>query len=571
MTLPPSLLHARELVAELIAQGVRHVVLSPGSRSAPLAYAAYCAAQAGQLDIHVKIDERGAAFLALGLAKGGQGPAAVITTSGTAVANLHPAFLEAHHAQAPLLVLSADRPHELRGTGANQTTDQVDIFGSAARLSIDLPAPDDQTEVAETRLAVTRAVLAARGTVAHHPGPVQLNCGFREPLAPTATQLQELSQWFKTLTANADAAPAAAPSNPVADTQTLELDEVEAEPYTVVIAGDSAGPEARVCAQRNGWPLIAEPSAHVVGLAHGPLVLSHAQHLTNSVKQVIVFGRPTLTRQVQRLLAAPGVSLMTVANGIAPYVDPSRRAARVWTSVPVQWQDANAPLSAVKSEWDTKWKQASKSIAEVIDRQVAQHTDAAVQRTALAVTQSLTTTPLLFVGASSPIRDLDLYGRKPYGSTILANRGLAGIDGTVSTALGIALAAGKPMRALMGDLTFLHDIGGLLREPGAPQVDLDIVVLNDHGGAIFDGLEHGQAGDSALFERVFTTPQRADLAHLCAGYGITHVVCEPKDLPALLASEPTGLRAIEVPLNPADRSVAATRLGAELTAMLTKG
>ena len=559
MTLPPSILHARELVAELIAQGVRHVVLSPGSRSAPLAYAAYCADRAGLLTVHVKIDERGAGFLALGLAKGGQGPAAVITTSGTAVANLHPAVLEAHHAQVPLLVLSADRPHELRGTGANQTTDQVDLFGPAARLSIDLPAPDVHTDTALTRAATARAVAAARGTASHHRGPVQINCGLREPLAPTAAELAELAGYFGALDGPVTAA-------------TLELPPfdfdtaaIEAIGTTVVIAGDGAGLEAAHCATRNGWPLIAEPSARVVGLAHGPLVLAHARPLTEQVTQVLVFGRPTLTRQVQRLMATAD-QLVIVADSAAPYVDPGRRATRVLPAVPQPW--LTAPDRPRSNPWLQDWQQASDAAGTLIDAQVREFPDATAQRVALAVTDSLAALPTLFVGASSPIRDLDLYGRRPAGEGVLANRGLAGIDGTVSTALGIALGLGEPMRALMGDLTFLHDIGGLLREPGALGVDLDIIVLNDHGGAIFDGLEHGQTGDRVLFERVFTTPQHARLERLCAGYGVAHLACAPADLAGVLAETPVGLRVIEVPLDPRDRPVAARRLAGELTRVL---
>lgn len=567
MSLPPSLLHARELVAELIAQGVRHVVLSPGSRSAPLAYAAYCAAQAGLLEVHVKIDERSGAFLALGIAKGAAGPVAIITTSGTAVANLHPAFLEAHHGQVPLVILSADRPHELRGTGANQTTDQVGIFGTAARLSIDLPAPTQGDDPAHTRAVAARAVATARGTTTNHPGPVQLNCGFREPLAPSAQELVELADYFAALAANASVGV----TNDGGETPGIgqmpaafDTTELESVATTVVIAGDGAGPEAAFCAQRNGWPLIAEPSAQVKGLIHGSLILKHADDLLEQVTQVLVFGRPTLTRQVQQLMAKPAVNLVIVADSAAPYVDPGRRAALVLTAVPNRWQAPPSQSSETVTPWLEQWQGASNTIAKIIDAHVSGHADTTAQQIALAVSGSCRHSTAVFLGASSPIRDLDLYGRLPQGATVLANRGLAGIDGTVSTALGLALGLGLPVRAIMGDLTFLHDIGGLLREPDAPQVDLDIVVLNDHGGAIFDGLEHGQAGDRGLFNRMFTTPQYANLSQLCAGYGIAHDTVLPAELAAALSEAPNGLRVIEVPLDPADRPSAAARLAVEI-------
>lgn len=572
MSLPPSLLHARELVAELIVQGVRHVVLSPGSRSAPLAYAAYCAAEAGLLEVHVKIDERSGAFLALGIAKAGPGPAAIITTSGTAVANLHPAFLEAHHGQVPLVVLSADRPHELRGTGANQTTDQVGIFGTAARVSIDLAAPTQDTDPALTRAATAQAVVTARGTTTNHPGPVQLNCGFREPLAPSAQELIDLGGFF---TAISPTAPIDATRDRGKKLGIFDVTKLESVATTVVIAGDGAGPEAALCAQTNGWPLIAEPSAQVRGLAHGSLILKHAGYLVEQVTQVLVFGRPTLTRQVQQLIARPAVNLVIVGDSAAPYVDPGRRASLVLPIIATPWgvqseRDQDAVTPWLDTPWLEQWQSRSDTIAKIIDAHVSQHADTTTQQVALAVSRSSPHTPVLFLGASSPIRDLDLYGRLPQGVTVLANRGLAGIDGIVSTALGIALGLGQPVRAIMGDLTFLHDVGGLLREPGAPKVDLDIVVLNDHGGAIFDGLEHGEVGNRDLFNRVFTTPQHANLSQLCAGYGITHESVLPVELTAALSHVPNGLRVIEVPLDPADRLCAAARLTTEIAEALAK-
>lgn len=567
LNLPPSLRTAQLILQELIAQGVRHVVLSPGSRSAPLAYAAYCAMQAGKLDVHVKIDERSAGFFALGLAKASGVPAAVVTTSGTAVANLHPAVLEAHHSCVPMIVLSADRPHELRGTGANQTTEQMGMFRAATRLAVDLPAPHAQTSDASVLAVVTRAVAAARGLGTNHRGPVQLNCGFADPLAPTAEQLGQLQSAFTR-------------AAPVVHTQLLrfgahqdritgesaapQIASIESEPHTVVIAGDTAPAAAGQVARSQGWPLLAEPSSTLAnqGIAHGPLILDHAGGLVDQIKQVIVFGRPTLTRQIQRLMANPAVKLVVVTHSGAPFVDPSRTADAVLFGVPDRWYEAR--LAVEDTTWADAWVATATTVTQVLAQLRREDDTFAPQTIAQHLADSVGQVNLLMVGSSSVIRDLDLYATWPGPAQIYANRGLAGIDGTISTALGIATAVRRPMRAVMGDLTFLHDVGGLLNAGQDQGVNLDIIVVNDGGGAIFAGLEHGRAGNPALFEQMFTTPHTADIEKLCAGYGVAHVICEPQDLPVLLSSEPTGLRVIEVPLTPADRSVAATRLGGEI-------
>lgn len=563
MTLPPSLRSAQLILQELIAQGVRHVVISPGSRSAPLAYAAYCAQQAGKLEVHVKIDERSAGFFALGLGKASGVPAAVVTTSGTAVANLHPAVLEAHHASVPMIVLSADRPHELHGTGANQTTEQRGMFGSAVRLAVDLPAPSDKTADASVLAVVARAIAATLGMGTGYRGPVQMNCGFADPLAPTADQLALLRKAFDEL-------------RPEPHTQLLRfgahqdrftgasaaprIASIEAEPYTVVIAGDSAPQAASQLARSQGWPLIAEPSSSVVsqGVPHGPLVLEHAADLVAQTRQVIVFGRPTLTRQVQRLMAHPDTKLVVVTDSGAPFVDPSRTADAVLFGIPDRWYEARSAVG--EPHWADAWGTASAKITRALGELTGVAPTFAAHEIAQHVADSVLNTSLLLVGSSSVIRDLDLYATWPAPAQIYANRGLAGIDGTVSTALGIAASVGKPMRAIMGDLTFLHDIGGLLNAIADPGADLDIIVINDQGGAIFAGLEHWRAGDPALFDQMFTTPHAADLGKLCAGYGVDHVKVAPQELGTALQHAPHGIKVIEVMLEAENRKRAQERL-----------
>jgi 2-succinyl-5-enolpyruvyl-6-hydroxy-3-cyclohexene-1-carboxylate synthase len=556
----PAVDAARALVRHLVSLGVRDVVLSPGSRSAPLAYAVAAAAQGGLIDLHVRIDERTAAFLALGLSRGagldGLGtdpaPVAVITTSGTAVANLHPAVLEAHHRGVPLVLLTADRPAEKRGTGANQTTEQVGIFAGAVRYGADVPAPDGRPgEIDDMLATVTRAVSAATGARTVHPGPVHLNLAFRPPLVPQV----------------APGPLAAAPAGADEGAQSVRVVPVRVAAPDVeipdlgpalVVAGDGAGPLARRVAEERGWPLIAEPSS---GAAGGPNLVPAAAVALPAVAtgavDVVVFGRPTLTRPVQQLLASSEVRLIVVAPGAGPWPDEWHRAAFVLPAVPDAWLDRAHPgaTTGENATFLDRWCRIGAAAAEQV--RAAADGDAptglAVARCVLRASDS---TDVLVVGSSSPIRDLDtvtgIDGGEP--PTIVANRGVAGIDGTVSTAIGVALAAarsGRRTRALMGDLTFLHDVGGLLRGPAEATPNLRIVVVNDNGGAIFATLEPGAlAGTETVFERVFATAHGADLAALCAGYGVGHRrVRTITELVEALAEPEQGIEVIEVPVD----------------------
>lgn len=601
MTLAPSVASAHELVRSLVLLGVRDVVLAPGSRSAPLAYALAIAAR-GPLRLHVRVDERDAGFLALGLARAGQAraeravgpacplapPVAVVTTSGTAVANLHPAVLEAHHAGVPLLVLTADRPHELRGTGANQTADQVGIFGTAVRLGVDVPAPTGSAgELQDLRTVVTRAVAAATGARTLQPGPVHLNLAYREPLAPDAAGLAELAELSGGLTG----APGPAGRRGPLPRGLVEVapavrgalgDPVGAadEPATLVVAGDGAGAVARAVAEARGWPLLAEASS---GSAGGPnLVAAHrlvlgSSELVDSVRQVVVVGRPTLSRPVQQLLGRPEVRVVVVAPGSGPWPDAARSAAVVLPDVPASWLETpeagGSPRTGATVEpgagtWLGTWQRASARAAGVVDRWVGDAGAGPLDALQVAAAVAAASGPrdVLVVGSSNPVRDLDLVARWAEPPVVVANRGLAGIDGTVSTVVGVALgvqdarsapAAGGPgpvVRALLGDLTFLHDVGGLLTGPHEPSADVQVVVVNDDGGSIFATLEHGRTGDTDLFERVFATPHGANLGLLCAGYGVQHdLVHDAGRLRAALAHPPHGVSVLEVQVERASR------------------
>lgn len=515
MTEQPATRTARELVAALVGQGVGDVVLCPGSRSAPLAYALGAAERAGWLSLHVRADERSAAFLALGLTRSAESarPAAVVTTSGTAVANLHPAVLEAAHAGRPLLVLTADRPHELRGTGANQTTEQVGIFGSAVRWSADVPAGVEQGVSA----LAARAVAAALGWRTRDPGPVHLNVGLREPLVPAAPWLPgPAPQPHPRVEPTSVRPPAVVPAGAPGATHLAH------GPRTVVVAGDGAGPDARLLAEAAGWPLLAEPTS---GARGGPAavpayrLLLGVPELAGAVERVVVVGRPTLSRPVSRLLAREDVEIVVVAPEGARWTDVAGTASVVCAQVSIE------PARGA-DHWATRWSRAGEVAAGALERHLAAGpvTGLTVARAVASATERAAGgAATLVVGASMAVRDLDLASPAGAGrARVLANRGLAGIDGTISTAAGVALGSGRPVRALVGDLTFLHDLAGLGVGPLEREPDLQVVVVNDDGGAIFATLEHGSAGWDDVAERVFGTPHGADLGSLTRGYGAAH-------------------------------------------------
>ncbi len=551
----PSTACASVIVDELVRCGVREVVLSPGSRSAPIAYAVQQAERAGRLRLHVRVDERSGAFLALGLARMSGVPAVVVTTSGTAVANLHPAVLEAHHGEVPLIVLSADRPAELRGAGANQTTLQPGIFGGAVRWSADLPAAEHRGgQNAWWRSTVGRAWSASRGDLGSAPpGPVHLNVGFRDPLAPGP---DDEAGWPESLDGRNDGQPwvqvAPAPGMPPAPGAVEDVER------TLVVVGDLPGPTAAADAVRwarlRGYPVVAEPFGSFgrgAVLPHGPLLLTATEWVdAHAPARVVVVGRPTLSRAVAALLRRPGIRVEAVTGG-ATWADPAHAASLVhpWSAVAGDLTAAGESPPE-RSRWAAAWDDAGARVADA----VAEHGFPWPSGLAVAamVGAALPGDAVLFVGSSNPVRDLDLAMGRPgpdahAGVEILANRGLAGIDGCVSTAVGVALTAGGPAYALLGDLTLLHDGNGLMIGPDEPHPDLTVVVPNDGGGGIFATLEHGAPERAGDVERIFATPTGTDLEALCRAHGVRHLRADtPEALAAAVRARPQGLTVVEV-------------------------
>ncbi len=519
---------AARAVSALVAGGVTDVVVAPGSRSAPLAYALAEAEAAGEVRLHVRIDERSAGFTALGLALGAQRPAAVVTTSGTAVGELLPAVMEANHAAVPLVVVSADRPGELRGTGANQTTVQPGLFGIHVRAGVDISAGDDPARPIEEALR-TALGFSVDGVPTQPPGPVHLNLAYRDPLVPDGASTVDgvpagtiPDQLAPELRAAAGSGRAAAGSGRAAAGSGRARKDPAGGSTAVVVAGHGAGELAAVVAAHLDLPLLAEPSSNArfgsSAIAPYRLLL---EHLGPAITRVVTFGRPTLSRPVTALLARPDVEHALYLPSPVAWFDEGRRSERIIDNLPELLEFAGRG----EDGWLRSWREAGATAEAAIRTLLADEERLTGLHVARAVWEH--TDGNLVLGSSNPIRDVDLVAatdRHPL--EVFANRGLAGIDGTVSTATGVALAARIPTRVLLGDLTFLHDVGGLLLGDGEPQPDLHIVVLNDGGGGIFGLLEHGADSTTARYgaavERLFGTPHTVDVAALAAAYGLRH-------------------------------------------------
>ena len=535
----PSTAQARVVVDELVRGGVRDIVLCPGSRNAPLAFALHDADRAGRVRLHVRIDERTAGYLAIGLAVAEGAPVCVAMTSGTAVANLGPAVVEANYARVPLIVLSANRPYELLGTGANQTMEQLGYFGTQVRANISLglapelrgAAPGDIDKFnAQWRSATCRVLAAATGSRTANAGPVQFDIPLREPLVPD-----------RDLDPSASYAPLGRPggkpwtySPPVTFDQPLEVD---LTPDTIVIAGHGAGEQPNLAA----LPTVAEPTAPPAENPLHPMALPLLRP-----QQVIMLGRPTLHRPVSALLADSSVPVFALTTG-PRWPDVSGNSQATGTRA--------VTTGAPNPAWLRRCAAVNTQAREAVRGQLEAHPLTTGLHVAAAVADALREGDQLVLGASNPVRDAALVGLNPRGIKVRSNRGVAGIDGTVSTAIGAALAhdrTGGRTVALIGDLTFVHDSSGLLIGPTEPTPrHLTIVVSNDNGGGIFELLEQGDPRFSDVSSRIFGTPHDVDVGALCRAYHVESRQMEVDDLAAALDEPFDGMRVLEVK---ADRS-----------------
>lgn len=531
----PSSQRAFDVLSAAVAAGVEHVIVCPGSRSQALALAAAHLERTGRIRLHVRTDERSAAFLALGIAMQSGRPAAVITTSGSAVANLLPAVVEAHHAGIPLLLLTADRPEGFRGRRANQTTRHDQLLAAFVREYIEVEPAVLQSGAIVNPVDITRAVAIARGLEASEhspagPGPVQVNLQFAEPLSGPA-QMQDVQP----VTAE------------LSDTGAPQPVRIGTGPHTLVVAGTGAGSGAEACATALDAPLIAEVAS---GAHFGPnLVVAYRQLLrlpefVDTVERVIVFGTPTLSREVAQLCTSVPELIVVDSPGADRYLPIGRDSAAVTVAAAVETDEtANAELS----EWRDIWVAASRKLLAELDSSTpvgvsgvaygGHVEDFAAQREYVnaelaAIRAEVTRERLveavwaatwphdrLLFGASRLIRVADsvLPGKN---IPVFANRGQSGIDGTIATGFGLAVATERGVtRVVLGDLAALHDAGSLRLTPGEPLPALQVIIGNDRGGTIFSGLEVAGSAEPNDFERVQLTPHDVDFAALANAYG----------------------------------------------------
>ena len=563
----PSVDTARAILSALDDLGLTHVLYCPGSRSAPFAYAL----ESGAFGGHAMpvLDERGAGFAAVGLARTGALPA-VIVTSGTAVAELTPAVLEASHARLPLLVISADRPGELRGVGASQATFQSGLFGVHARACVDLE-PQEPSRALVGQLS--RAVAAACGAPTGTPGPVQINVAFRDPLTPQSRASGAAGDSQDE--AMASFVPRPTRVQPTSAAPERWEDVVGAARAGLIVAGEGASPFAAQWSRASGFPLLAEPAS---GAWAGGGVTPYEQAVVSSplageVDTVVVTGRPTLSRPIHALLARPDVRVVVV-DAHAPWVDISGNASVVVPALV-------APLRPTcGAEWAARVRAAADEVGLRIDALLAAGSGRTMLSLARAVA-SATRGPLV-LGASNPVRAFDLAVESLAGRPVFSNRGQAGIDGTIATAVGIAAGlgsariatpdrAGEPrddargraqasrVTAVMGDLTLCHDASSLALA-AATGAELDIIVADDEGGGIFATLEHGNAATPEAYDRWFGVAQHVNYEALAAAYGVGFArAATPSELAAVLADPPTGPRLIHAPVERAAHLYAQAR------------
>jgi len=555
----PATALAATFTDELVRCGVTEAVLAPGSRSTPLALALDEASRAGRLRLHVRIDERSASFLALGLARASGRPVPVLCTSGSAAANFHPAVTEAAESGVPLLLLTADRPPELRGTAANQTIDQIKLYGSAVRWFCEVGVPEARPGMAAYwRATVCRAVAYATGA---EPGPVHLNLPFREPLVPDGDP-----SWPDDLGGRPGGAPWTAAAAPAA--RPVEL---PGTPRGVLVVGDGTTDPAPFVAHAHahGWPILSEPSGNA---RRGPNAVSAYHHVLGTPEfaerhrpeAVVSVGRPGLSKPLLAYLRTAEEHV--VVSGTEHWPDPTRTATRAVRSAgPWAGEAADPAPSGPPSPWLADWLAAEKAARAVVDAVLDGPGAPEEPRLARDLAAAIPDGGLLFAGSSQPVRDLDLAMAPRTGLRVIANRGTSGIDGSVSGAAGCALAhqaaGGGPAYALIGDLTALHDQNGLVIGPGEPVPDLTIVVVNNDGGGIFSGLP--QARLPGPFERLFGTPHGVDFAALAAATGTPYERVRPGGLTA--APPGAGLRLLEVRTDRAGAEEARARLAEAAT------
>ncbi|HEU4598827.1 MAG TPA: 2-succinyl-5-enolpyruvyl-6-hydroxy-3-cyclohexene-1-carboxylic-acid synthase [Solirubrobacterales bacterium] len=547
---------ASAFAEELARSGVRLAVISPGSRSTPLAVALW---RQPEIEVSVIVDERSAGFFALGAAQASGDPVALLCTSGTALVNYHPAVCEADESAIPLLVLSADRPPELRGIGAGQTIDQIKTFGSSVRWFCEVGTHEaDDEGLLHYRGVACRAVAAARGEI--RPGPVHLNLPWREPLAPVAVDGAVTATDPLALNGR-DKRPLTAVTRVDLEPSAFVLDEVAAHIGDaidgVIVAGRQLDPELREplahLARVSGFPILADPTSQ---LRCGPHDRSHViagydlllrdEHFARAVvpELVLRFGETPTSKPLRAWLAGSGADQIVV-DPYGGWNEPSRRAAAILRADPTElaagWAARLEGLEGRERPAPSRWLQAEAAAHAALSDSFAGSSEITEPALHRALGEAHRDGDLVYTASSMPIRDQEAFLAADETDVLfLSNRGANGIDGLISSGIGAARASGRPTTIISGDLGLLHDLGGLaaLREVETP---VRVVVIDNDGGGIFHFLPQEAALGADEFEALLGTPRGVDAAKAATLFDLPHRRLESlDDLPGALAAG-TGL------------------------------
>ena len=520
------------LVDEWLHCGVRHAVVSPGSRSTPIALEI---ANRQEIEMHIFHDERSAAFAALGIAKASGVPAILVCSSGTAAVEFHPAVVEAHHSETPILICTADRPAELQGVGAPQTIDQQNLYGVAIRKFVNAEVADDSES--HTWRHIARDLFAT--SLGDVQGPVHLNLRFREPLMGFATNLPPRDANDAVITKKV-----ALPSS----RSLRKLNKALESEKGLIIAGPENYRVESILrlAETLGWPIIADPRSgtrvpNKLVVAGADAILRDEDFSKRLRPDVVLrFGTLPASKVVNSWLSGSGANQVVITT-TPSLTDPDRQCSLHIVS---DIDELCAGLVSVHSKesvrnrslsWLDKWIAAEDSAQKAINAALADEPGLTEPGVARAIYALVPEASHLVVSSSMPIRDVEWFGAPRNGLRVHANRGANGIDGVVSTAVGVALATRQPTTLLIGDIALLHDVNGLINL-ASRKIDLRIVVIDNNGGGIFSFLPQAQTLDEAKFEKIFGTPHDANIKTLAQAHQInTHELTNISDLAEVLS------------------------------------
>lgn len=510
------------LVDEWLRCGVRHAVVCPGSRSTPLAIAL---ADRAEINLHVFHDERSGAFAALGIGKESGTPAILLCTSGTAAVEFHAAVVEADHAQVPILVCTADRPPELQNVGAPQTINQQKLFGESVRLFIDAPVAQTRERNMWRALAreAWRSSLGENLTKSF--GPVHINLHFREPLVG---EVGELPKLLKTLSDKSFAKKSFGLNFITRAFMRVRFLRLINEPRVIVVAGAECGDSKELLslAHNMGWPVLSDPRSgtrveenQVVISAMDSMLRNENFAKSQRPDVILRFGAPLVSKVVNAWLANSGAPQIVVTK-TPVLIDPEQKTKMHLVADVKFVRDLISPNRANKDRsWLASWSSAEAKAQQAINSALADETAICEPAIARTVYRSISDHSNLFVSSSMPIRDVEWFAQPRSGLKVFANRGVNGIDGVVSTAVGVAISSNSPTFLLIGDLALLHDSNGLINL-ASRNIDLRIVLIDNCGGGIFSFLPQATAMESTKFEKIFGTPHNSDLVLIAKAHGI---------------------------------------------------